>query len=240
MPFGFDRESGMKRLDTEARSVASMLDRAVPLPGMGAAPVAPARVSSAMRIDQSWEVMPGGTRRRAGTHGVDMCQLEVMVAQAARRHAERSPDAVFVPPFSSSQIAVARDYRALVEWRDGSALRCSSLEAGRGGRPDDGDRKTYIERFIDQGDWLAELQARIGHGLAMDVRRHMDRGNGRRAISIRAVVDMVLIGDRDLSAVLVAFGWQANGQNRKALRTQLVGALDRMQGYKDQPQQHGA
>lgn len=236
MPFGFDREAGLGRLDTEARSVAAMLDRAVPLAGMGAAPVAPAR--GTMRIEQSWDVMPGGTRRRAGTHGVDMCQLEVMVAQAAQRHARRAPDAPFVPPFTSSQIAVARDYRALVEWRDGSALRCSNLEAGRS--TGSGGSGLFIDSFIQQSLWLVELRRRIGNGVAMDLRRHMDRDNARRSITVRAVVDMVLVAGQDLTQVLQRFGWAPKGESRKALRLQLVGALDRMQGYKDEAAQDGA
>lgn len=229
MPFGFNREDGMKRLSAEAKSVASMLDRAVPHPGMGAAPAAPAR--GAVRIEQSWEVLPGGTRRRAGTHGVEMCQLEVMVAQAYRRHADRTPDAPFVPPFTSSQIAVARDYRSLVEWRDGSALRCSSLEAGRSTGA--GGSGLFIDSFIQQGRWLAELQGRIGTGVAMDVRRNMDRDNARRTISVRALVDMVVVVGQDLTQVLQRFGWGHQTVHRRALRAQLVGALDRMQGYKD-------
>lgn len=225
----FDPVSGAARLACEAKAVASMLDRAAPHPGMGAAPVAPAR--GTMRIEQSWDVMPGGTRKRAGTHGVDMCQLEVMVAQAARRHADRTPDAPFVPPFTSSQIAVARDYRALVEWREGSALRCSSLEAGRSTGA--GGSGLFIDSFIQQGNWLAELHRRIGHGLAMDVRRHMDRDNARRPITVRALVDMVVVAGQDPTQVLQRFGWAPKGEARKTLRTQLVGALDRMQGYKD-------
>lgn len=229
MPLGFDHAAGMARLTAEAKSVASMLDRAVPHPGMGPAPVAPAR--GPVRIETAWDVMPGGTRRRAGTRGVEMCQLEVMVAQAAQRHAARNPDAPFVPPFTSTQIAVARDYRTLVEWRDGSALRCASMEAGRNTGSAGGG--LFIDAFIQQGRWLAELHRRIGDGLAFDIRRHMDRGNGRARITVRVAVDMVVVGGQDLSAVLLRFGWVANGQNRKALRTQLVGALDRMQGYKD-------
>jgi hypothetical protein len=225
----FNPISGAARLVCEAKAVASMLDRATPHPGMGAAPVAPAR--GTMRIEQSWDVLPGGTRKKAGTHGVDMCQLEVMVAQAARRHAERTPDAPFVPPFTSSQIAVARDYRALVEWREGSALRCSSLEAGRSTGA--GGSGLFIDSFIQQGRWLAELHRRIGHALAMDVRRHMDRDNARRPITVRAVVDMVVVAGQDLSGVLSRFGWQADGKNRKTLRSHLVGALDRMQGYRE-------
>jgi len=231
MPPGFDLKRGQDRLALEGARVEAMLQRAIPLPGMGAAPVAPAR--GPLRIETAWEVVPGGTRRLAGTHGVEMCQLEVMVVQAARRQADRNPDAPFVAPFTPSQIAVARAYRDLIEWREGSALRIASLEAGRNTGSAGGG--LFIDSFIQQGRWLAELHRRIGQGVAMDVRRQMDRGNARRTITVRAVVDMVVVGGTDLSAVLVRFGWQANGQNRKVLRTQLVGALDRMQGYADGP-----
>ena len=91
----------------------------------------------------------------------------------------------------------------------------------------------FIDSFIDQGLWLAELHRRIGAGRAMDVRRHMDRGNARRTITVRAALDMVVLAGRDVSGVLKAFGWERDGKNRKVLRAQLVGALDRMQGYRD-------
>jgi hypothetical protein len=229
IPQGFDYATGQQRIADETRSLALMLDRALPPPGMGPVPVAPAR--GPVRIETAWDVLPGGTRRKAGTRGVEMCQLEVMVAQAAQRHARRKPDAPFVPPFTASQIAVARDYRTLVEWRDGSAMRCASLEAGRNTGSAGGG--LFIDSFIQQGRWLAKLQSRIGDGVAFDIRRHMDRGNVRARITVRVAVDMVVVAGQDLSAVLVRFGWQANGQNRKALLAQLVGALDRMQGYKD-------
>lgn len=224
------------RLLDEAGRVNAVLDQAVPPPSMGAAPIAPAR--GPMRIERSWDVLPGGTRRRAGSHGVDMCQIEVMVAHAQRRHIDRTPDAPFVPPFSASHIAVARDYRALVEWREGSALRCASLEAGRNtGSSGSG---LFIDTFMQQGQWLAELHRRIGDGVAMDVRRHMDRGNTRRPIGVRALVDMVIVGDQDLTTVLQRFGWFADGKNRKVLKTQLVAALERMMGYRDAAPQNRA
>jgi hypothetical protein len=231
MPAGFDLKVGRDRMAMEAKSVDAMLQRAVPHPGMGAAPVAPAR--GPMRIETAWDVVPGGTRRQAGTHGVEMCRLEIMVVQAARRHTERKPDSPFIAPFAQGQIAVGRAYRDLVEWREGSALRIASLEAGRNTGSSGGG--LFIDSFIQQGYWLAELHRRIGDGVAMDVRRNMDRGNTRRPITVRALVDMVVVGGMDLSKVLERFGWQANGQNRKVLRTQLVGALDRMQGYADGP-----
>lgn len=229
MPTGFDRAAGRARMQAEGRAVARMLADAVPPPVMRAAPVAPAR--GVMRVQADFVVVPGGVRRRDGGHWVDMCQLEVMVAQAALRHADRAPDSPFTAPFDPGQISVARDYRALTEQRQGSALRCASLEAGRstGG----GGSGLFIDSFIQQGAWLAELHRRIGAGVAMDVRRHMDRGNARRPITVRAALDMVVLAGRDVSAVLAGFGWASNGKARCLMRAQLVGALDRMQGYRD-------
>ena len=180
-----------------------------------------------MRVQADFVVATGGTRRRDGGHWVDMCQLEVMVARAAVRHGGQ--DVAFVPPFTPGQIAVARDYRALSEQREGSALRCASLEAGRGG----GGSGLFIDAFIQQGLWLAELHRRIGTGVAMDVRRHMDRGNVARTIPVREALDLVVLSDRSVSAVLTRFGWITAFKHRKVLRAQLVGALDRMQGYRD-------
>jgi hypothetical protein len=242
---GFDRGIALDpryggRLALEAGRIAGIKAQATPPPAMSAAPMAPAR--GPQQLVPSFTVSSGGMRRIEGAHWQGLSPLAAAVAQARLRHEgqteRRGTDAPFVPPYNPAQVAVAEDYAALVEWREGSAMRCASLEAGRNTGSAGGG--LFIDAYIQQGRWLAQLQARIGTGVAMDIRRHMDRGNARRTITVRAVVDMVLIGDRDLSAVLVAFGWQANGQNRKALRLQLVGALDRMQGYKDEAPQHGA
>ncbi len=232
----FDFTAGQTRLQAEARRVTAMLDAATPPSPMQAAPVAPAR--GTMKVEDNWEMLPGGTRRRDGVRWVEVCQLRSMVASAALRHEARKIEERFVPPFTPGQIAVAGDYRALVEWRDGSALRCSSLESGlaSGG----GGSGLFIDSFIQQGRWLAELHSRIGHGRAMEVRRNMDRGNARRAITVRALVDMVVVGGLDLTAVLVRFGWVANGQTRRELKAHLVAALDRMQGYRETGAQHEA
>lgn len=215
---GFDRDA-----------VADLLAASTPPAGMAAAPVAPAR--GPMQMRDNWVVEAGGTRRLDGAHWRDMCQLEVMVAQAAQRHAARGGDEAFVPPFTPGQIAVARSYRDLVEWREGSAMKCSSLEAGRGSG---GDRSgLFIDTFIGHGEWLGQLRQRIGADIILTVRRNMDRGNARRAISARIAVDAVVLQGLDLSAILTRHGWAADGKNRKALRLGICDALDRMQGYRD-------
>lgn len=229
---GFDWR---KRLAREAARVADLVAGATPPAEMAAAPVAPAR--GTMRLQASYVAAPGGTRRRDGAHWREACALEVMVAQALLRHEARGldPDR-FVPPFTPGQIAVAGDYRALVEWREGSAIKCASLEAGRAGG---GAGGLFIDTFIDQGRWLAELHARIGAGAAMVPQRSMDRGNARRRIPDRALVDQVVLQSRDLSAVLRRYGWAEKGSNRRALREALSAALDRMMGYSDAKAQNG-
>ena len=54
----------------------------------------------------------------------------------------------------------------------------------------------------------------------------------RVTITDRAVVDMVCLRDMTLDAVLGAHGWSVCREYRQALLATLVGALDRMQGYR--------
>lgn len=230
---GFDRKFavdpyGRDRLQVEARRIEQIKAEATPPSGMGAAPMAPARGPQV--IVQNWTVTPGGMRQRDGVHMRSLSPLAQAVAQARMRHEAKDTDRPFVPPYGAGQVAMAEYYAALVEWRDGSAMKCSSLEAGREG----GGSGHFIDRFIDRGAALAELHVRIGHDMAMVPRRHMDRGNARRAISVRAAVDMVCLAGQDLTEVLRRFGWEPDGKNRKVLRTAICGALDRMQGYEDE------
>ncbi len=219
---------GLDRLQVADRRIQVIKAQAAPPPGMGAAPVAPARGPQV--IIQNWTVSPGGMRQRDGVHMRALSPLAQAVAQAQMRHEARHPDLDFVPPYGPGQVAMAEFYAALVEWRDGSAMKCASLEAGREG----GGSGHFIDSYIDKGKALAELQARIGSGVAMDVRRHMDRGNARSRITVRAAVDMVCLGGLDVSEVLRRFGWAPKGEHRRQVRAAICGALDRMQGYRDQ------
>jgi hypothetical protein len=223
----FDRAVVAGRLDAEVKQLRAMLDQATPPPGMRAAPVAPARGPQA--LIPSFTVTAGGMRRIEGVHWRALSPLAAAVAQARMRHEARKIESAFVPPYSPAQVAMAELYAALVEWRDGSAMKCASLEPGREG----GGSGHFIDSFMDRGRQLAEMQARIGDGVAMDIRRHMDRGNTRSPITVRAAVDMACLAGVDLSEVLRRFGWPENGQHRRQLRDAIRGALDRMQGYKD-------
>lgn len=219
--------------DTKAAALRRQAERARmdtivadAMPPVGAAPVAPAR--GPMAAVDLYELRAGGTRHRSGCHMRDMCQLEIMVAQARLRHQARGGNAPFEAPFSPSQIAVGRAYRDLVEWREGSAMRCASVEALPGGGG--GGSGLFIDAFIAQGEWLTVLRDRIGGGTILDVRRHMDRGNTRRPITARAAIDGLLVSGLDLSAILANHRWQVDGKNRKALRLGVAEALDRMLG----------
>lgn len=228
-----DTATGAARLQAEASRVAGILSQATPPVGMEAAPVAPARGATVIR--ESWVATRGGTRRLDGVHLRDMIQPEIMVAHAWNRHCDRQAatgeDAPFVPPFTPGQIAMARAYRDLVEWRAGSGMKCISIETGQGGGG--AGSGLFIDSYISQGHWLQVLRARVGDGVILDVRRNMDRGNTRRPIRAMLAVDSFLVEGLDLSAILANHRWQVDGKNRKALRIGICEALDRMQGYPD-------
>lgn len=229
---GFDL-SGRQRLEAEQRRCVEMLDRAVPpAEAQGVVPVAPAR--GAMVISQGFEALPGGMRRRDGIRMRELSPLAQMVANAWLRHQDRfggNDDVPFVPPYDPAQVQVSEDYRALIERHEAGLIKCSSTEAGRAGG---GSSGLAIDRFMDDGRWLAILRKRIGDQVVMSPRRNMDRGNARKPITARALVDQVVVHGRDLSSVLTRHGWQADGKNRKVLRVALCAALDRMQGYRDE------
>lgn len=219
-------DRGQDRLAEEAGRIREVLAKAAPPPAMAAAPAAPAR--GPQQLVPSFSVSTGGMRRIEGAHWQGLSPLAAAVAQAWKRHEARCSDAAFVPPYNPAQVAMAEDYAALVEWREGSPLRCASLEGGRSGG---GGAGLFIDSYIDQGRWLAELRGRIGDGVAMDVRRHMDRGNSRSPIRVRVAVDLLCLRGVAVKAILVRHGWSPDLKAQRALRSAICGALDRMMGY---------
>lgn len=217
--------AGQMRLADQHGRIEHIKAQASPPPAMGAAPMAPAR--GPQQLVPSFTVTTGGMRRVEGAHWQGLSPLAAAVAQAKMRHDARHPDAAFVPPYDPAQVAVAEDYAALVEWRAGSPMKCASLEGRRGG----GGSGEFIVSYIKQGEWLATLHARIGDGVAMSPRRNMDRGNGRRTITVRVAVDLLCLSGVPVKTILQRFGWTADMKDQRALRTAICGALDRMQGY---------
>ncbi len=201
-----------------------LLAGAKPPSPMSAAPVAPAR--GAMQLEAEFQMDEAGWQRQIGQHWAVCEGLERMNAQAQLRHAARGIKAPFLPSFSWQQVEVARLYRTVTEWRQGSAIKCASLEGrGSGG---DGLGLGYSEAFLGVGETLASLHLAIGPGFALQPRRHMDRDNARRAIPDLALVDAVVLHDMDLSAVLKRYGWSEKGEHRKGLREALRTSLNRM------------
>jgi hypothetical protein len=222
-------EGWQDRLNAERDRCSELLAKAAPPAEMAEAPVAPARC--AMMLQPNFVVMPGGTRKRDGAHWRNAGPLWVMVEQARMRHeAKGREDEDFTAPFSPSQVAVSEDYRALVERVEAGLCKGSSLEAGRAGA---GGSGLAIDTYIQEARWLAELRRRIGDGVTMQVRRHLDRDNARRAIAVRTLVDMVLVQGQTLSDVLRLHGWAKTTVHLRMIRGELCAALDRMCGYRD-------
>jgi hypothetical protein len=233
--------NAMNKMGAEAERLRRMIEAATPPEECGPEiPVAPVR-GPMLRFTPR-EMVPTSTggfvSRRSGWKGRDAARVvdvfDLMIAQARKAHQRQTGGvAGFVAPFNAGQVSAARDYAALSERCAASGVKCSSLEAlaqrGAGG----GDREEAMLRDFRR---LRDLHARIGAGLAREVRhvRPSDRGDGvtkGQAIRVRRVVDMVCLGGKSLSAVLVAHGWSANTRGREGLRKALCGALDRMQGY---------
>lgn len=213
-------------------------------------PVAPAR--GAFATFQPRRLVPGsaGTavpdgyralgevHHRAALRRADV--FDRMIEDARRRHEKLvDKDATFLPPLSPGQVQMGRTYRDLVEDHDGKGLKCASLEASRGG----GGSGSFIDTFVAQGIAIERIRARIGHGVAMEVRRIRPSGRGVAARGIildRMLVDMVCLGDRTLSDVLAGHGWDKQTKHIASLRAALAAALDRMQGYRDRLTQNVA
>lgn len=227
---------GQRRVQAEASNVQAILAAAEPPEAMHAAPVAPAR--GAMQLVDNIEMSRGGIRHVDGAHWRGVDRLSIMCRHAYERYRKAHPVITdktppFVAPFSAGQVCMGQHYAALIERHDAAGIKCVSIEGRQGGSGKGGG---FIEAYLAEGDEIAEIRRRIGGGVAMQVRRaRTGGGGGRPAVSItdRVLVDMVCLQGCDLSAVLVRFGWCADGKNRKALREALCAALDRMQGYRE-------
>ena len=251
--------AGLDRLAQSDAACLALLARATPPARCSAAiPVAPARADRAIaevprrammteagprvvrddggagdrvRLGDAFDVMEDQAKRRHkgvvaqawDAHAVRCAQA----AAAGKREPVWHPPA-FVPPVSPGQVQVGRDYATLTERVSASGLKCSSLEAQRAGGSGGGDREEAMLRDIQQ---LRVFHARIGNGLAKEVRRIRPGGLKRRAIWVRVLVDQVCIGGMTVSDVLEAHGWAVDAKSRDALRRALCAALDRMRGY---------
>lgn len=251
MQAAIGRLSGQRRADAEAARVQAMLAAATPPAEMRAAPVAPARGIKYLLPD--YEVQPGGTRKRVGAHWVEPSRLDMENGRAVDAARDRLADveaarlaagqrgipggveqaAKRAAPFTSGQVAVAAEYRALVEWREGSPLKCGSLQPGHGG----GTSGLFIDGYITKGRRLSGLIAAIGPDMALEVQRQ--GGAARRAITVRVAVDMVVLQGASLAEVLRAHGWSKQRAETALVRQAVSDALDRMQAVPPEPCRKG-
>lgn len=157
-----------------------------------------------------------GFRGRAAMRQRDV--FDRMAAQSARRKG--------VPPFNRYQVGIARDYRALTEKCAAAGVKCSNLfqvGSGHQGAID------FMDAFMRDRDRLRRFHRAIGTGTSLAVRRVRPSVRGtNHSITDWAMVNLVCLGDMDLSAALKRFRWSVKGKTRKALQAALCAALDRM------------
>ncbi len=163
---------------------------------------------------------PAGYRGRDAVRRADLFDK---MDRAAQRRGQAAP-------FSPGQVLAGRSYAALAEFVSAGGVRCSSLEGRIGGGGAGG--LDWIERHAQAAAQLARMQARIGPGAALSVRRvrpskRAEEG-GARLIADRALVDGFCLQGQSLGDVLLAHGWAKSGQNIEALRKALAAALERM------------
>lgn len=250
--------AGIDRLAASDAACREIIAQATPPQRCSAAiPVAPARKAVIAEVPRKAVMTESGPRVKRDDGGLgdrarrgdvfDLMEDQArrrhkgVVAQAWDKHLLRCAEAAakgrrepiwreprYDPPFTSGQIAVARDYAALVERCHSSGLKCSSLEAQRASGSGGGDREAAVLRDLSR---LRAFHCRIGDGLAKEIRRIRPGGVKRSAIRSRALVDQVCVGGLSLTEVLQAHGWTVDAKSRDALRCALQSALDRMQGH---------
>lgn len=210
-----------KRKRDEARRVSAVKDAGQVPDDCGPAREAPAR--GAFRAVETYELLPGGARRRGGHKGrrtIHMADsFDVAMAQAKRND---RPE-----PFTASQIAIGRAYRDLVERFEVSGMRGASLEIMSG----NGDPHAFHDAILRDGKRLRVLQHRIGNGSAMTIRRVRPSKRGTRVgILDRTLVDCFVLQEVSIADILVAHGWSVYSGTTKTARDALRQALDRMIG----------
>lgn len=207
---------------------------AVPVDCGDAIPEAPAR--GAIRAFTAYASYPDGEHgsvlKPSGFLGRKTAQVadafDRMYHQAMRRSGSFA--------LSVSQVEIGREYATLVRNRDAGAVRGISIETMMAGGRRGGTPEGFTDHRLDMARRIDRLQARIGQGCAMAMRRVRPsrRGDGadkRSIILDRQLVDLVCL-DQELtvSEVLRRYGWSVKGETVAAATTALAAALDRMIG----------
>lgn len=227
-----DRFDAYNALPEAARIAIVQSAGVVPVVCGTEAPVAPAR-GPARTVDfmasypkgETSEVKPAGYAGRKTVVMLD--SIEVMRLQVRRRGGTFA--------LSDEQLGMARLYHTLVQTLEAGAVRCVNLEGQTGGG---GSREGFTDHRLDLHRRVDGLRARIGNGVAMEVRRirpSARAGDGMKRANIpnRALVDLVCLYDLTISEVLGRYGWSVKGDTVKAAMRALAAALDRMLGPVD-------
>lgn len=213
------------RNNAERRRLAQIMRKATPPEAVGPEiPAAPGRGSATPFAPRKTVQTPAGPRVRFDGHaGRFALKLDdaftVMQRQADRRNTDAPP------LFTIAQIEAGRAYAALAEKCQGSGVKCSSIEAQA--RSSGGLAVT--EAQLRDLARLEAMRRAIGSGWALEA-KNKRKGDARRPIRVRHLVDAVTIREKTLSQLLRDSGWSANTGHREALRRVLRLALDRLYG----------
>lgn len=184
-------------------------------------PVAPAR-GAVIEVATSQVVSDGegGTR--------------VEVAGYRGRSAMRAADALDrVAGLTPGQVQAGRDYGALVEAVASGGVKCSSsaLLGGIGGGGGESARD-FMDLFAAKADRLRRMNAAIGDGVGMPVRRVRPSARGSRvSIPDRGLVNMVCLQNQGLVPVLARYGWTNTGRNIQVIGRALAAVLERLREW---------
>jgi hypothetical protein len=191
----------------------------------GDLPVAPGRGRLIAFEAKRMEVTTAGNLREVSDGWAARVTDVFDVMEARRPKAARRSG----PLFTASQVATARDYRALDERLNASGVRGMSLETMRSGSG--GGVDGFLAAVMDDAARLRAMRRRIGDGVALSVRRVRPSrrgGDSRIGIRDRYLVDMVCLRQCTIVEVLRGCGWSEDANNRKALVAALGAALDRV------------
>lgn len=129
------------------------------------------------------------------------------------------------------QVETGRQYAAFVEKLEASGMGSVNLDGVSAGGRDD-----VAERICAMRAEVQAMRRRIGADEALTVRRvRPSRRGGRRAVTLRELVDQVCLGDKTPLQVMLAAGWARDAERARELVVALGEALDRMAGYPPKP-----
>ena len=199
----------LARIAVQDVAVQAALSTAARAQGYGACPGARSPIGPARRpveLVDLVEVRGDGRQERRTPLGY-------------RTARERLPQALSALEASDHRLAAATRYRHVVE-AVGAVGGAEWLGGGGSGRLSDGGAVHRTSIAAELRDCRAALS-----GMALV--RSNARG-ARRDISVRALVDAVVLGGSEIKGVLRAHGWSCFGDHVKALTEVLLDALSRM------------